>query len=65
MASVFGFYTVEESIPQNNNSFLIKAYDDAEDRRVNIKSDRNLPIGTRIYWEHFYKTGEFFMTVMN
>jgi hypothetical protein len=28
MASVFGFYTVEESIPQANNSFLIKAYDE-------------------------------------
>lgn len=53
MASVFGFYVVEESIPQKNNSFLIKAYDEDEDRHVNIKSDRDLPIGTRIYWGTF------------
>lgn len=65
MASVFGFYTVEESIPQKNNSFLIKAYDEDEDRHVNIKSDKDLPIGTRIYWEHFYRTGKFYMTVVN
>lgn len=64
MASVFGFYTVEESIPQLDNSFLIKAYDEDWDKHVEIKSNKNLPIGTRIYWEHFYRNGEFYMTVI-
>ena len=53
MASVFGFCTVEESIPQANNSFLIKAYDEDWDRHMEIKSNKHLPEGTRIYWEHF------------
>jgi hypothetical protein len=65
MASVFGFYTVEESIPQANNSFLIKAYDEDWDKHVEIKSNKHLPEGTRIYWEHFYRTGEFYMSVVN
>lgn len=65
MASVFGFYVVEESIPQENNSFLIKAYDEDWGKHVEIKSNKHLPTGTRIYWEHFYKTGEFYMSVVN
>lgn len=64
MASVFGIFIVEESILQPDNSFVIKVYDEDWDKHKTLKSDQALPVGTRIYWEHFYRTGEFYMQVI-
>ena len=62
MASVFGICKVENSTKQNTGKFLNICKDG--NREFKLTSNSQLPVGTQIYWEYWYRTGEWAFAVM-
>ena len=67
MASVFGIMVVQsvEVTNRHNKPYTLKCYDEDYDEYRNISSEQPVPVGTRLYWEHFYRSNEFVVCVID
>ena len=63
MASVFGYANVVSS-EKTDKGFCLKAKDPVDGREFYVDCNVDLPINTVLYWEHFYRNGEFIVQVL-
>lgn len=63
MASVFGTATIVAKNKVSNDKFcyMAETEDDYKDP-IEFSTSRDLQVGSKLYWESFYKTKEFFIT---
>lgn len=67
MGSVFGIIKVKDSVLSDRIDYPWTVLCDTEGdpgAPKSIQSMKPVPIGTRIYWEHWYKTGEWAFKVL-
>lgn len=65
MASVFGTAVITAK-NKVENIFCYKAETEDEYKDpIEFSCNRDLKIGSKLYWEHFYKTKEFYITPIN
>lgn len=65
MASVFGTAVITAKNKVENTFCYIAETEDQYKDPIEFSTTRNLEIGSKLYWEHFYKTKEFYITPIN
>lgn len=63
MAAVFGIATIK-SCTKIDNKYSISAFDEDYNDTINFNCNKELPLETKIYWEHNYKTNEFHISLI-
>lgn len=62
MASVFGTaIIVAKDKVENKFCYMAETEDDYKDH-IEFSTTKDLQIGSKLYWEHYYKTKEFYIT---
>lgn len=64
MASVFGIATIKSCTKVDTNKYSINAFDEDYNDTINFNCNKELPINRQIYWEHYYKTNEFHISLL-
>lgn len=64
MASVFGVATIKSCTKVDNNKYSIKAFDTDYNDTISFDCNKELSLETKIYWEHYYKTNEFYISLL-
>lgn len=62
MASVFGTAVITAKNKVENTFCYMAETEDQYKDPIEFSTTRNLEIGSKLYWEHFYKTKEFYIT---
>lgn len=64
MSAVFGMCTVKSVHTSEDNKIILDAFDDAYNETYHITASKELPIGTKLYWEFDCRTSKMSFAVM-